>query len=312
MKKKWGALALAGMLVLAGCSNKENSEPIAKVNGVAITDAEYESQLDMYANMLAVQYNMPQTIQNLLIQDVLIRQDMEKNKVEVSKERYAEDLTAEKTKMGGEEAYQKMLKSYRISDDVYKKSLENETRFRVHREWFNTQNTVSQEEIDKYYETNKNSLTKYDIDQIVVLTQDEANKVKERLDKGEDFATVAKEVSIDQETHEKGGKLGSVLASAMVSKYGEGFNDAVLVLEKGATSGPIQSPIGFHIVRLNDKSETVDQLKTDITDALNQTKYTEYLTKLRNDAKIELPGQEEPQATIYEQSTESSESTKTE
>lgn len=302
MKKKMGLLALVGLLVLAGCGQED---AIAEVNGVKISQAKFDEQLDMYGGMLAVQYGMPETIQNLLIQDVLIEQDLKKNDVEVSNDRYEQDFQAEVSKMGGEDAYQKMLQTYRITDAIYRDTLKSETRYRVHKEWFDAQNPPSQEEIDAYFNNNKQSLMKLDFDQILVATEEEANAVKERLDNGEDFATVAAEVSTDAATKDKGGSLGSVLASTVLSNYGEPFVNAVLALEPGTTSGPISSPYGFHVVHLNSKSDTAETLKDDIVAALNQSKYTDYLTSLRDAATITLKeDSSEPEATIYETSGE--------
>ncbi len=70
---------------------------------------------------------------------------------------------------------------------------------------------------------------------------------KSLLDKGEDFAKVAKDVS-DDGSAEKGGDLGWFARGAMVPE----FEDAVFAMGKGETSGIIETQFGYHIIRVDD------------------------------------------------------------
>ena len=66
---------------------------------------------------------------------------------------------------------------------------------------------------------------------ILVKTEDEAKKVKDRLDKGEDFAKVAKEVSTDPGSKDKGGDLGTV--PYVNSGFDATFMAAAIALKEG-------------------------------------------------------------------------------
>jgi parvulin-like peptidyl-prolyl isomerase len=69
--------------------------------------------------------------------------------------------------------------------------------------------------------------------QVIVLgSEADANKVKARLDKGEDFAAVAKEVSLDTQTGPSGGELGWLPAGVIP------YDDVVFQLAVGQVSAP--------------------------------------------------------------------------
>ncbi len=71
--------------------------------------------------------------------------------------------------------------------------------------------------------------------------------VQARLNAGEDFAKLAKEVSQDS-TADKGGDLGWFKQGAMVSAV----DKAVFAMNKGDISDIIETPFGYHIIQLND------------------------------------------------------------
>jgi parvulin-like peptidyl-prolyl isomerase len=79
---------------------------------------------------------------------------------------------------------------------------------------------------------------------ILVKTQTEANAVKARLDKGEKFGEVAKQVSLCP-SGKKGGDLGTFTRGKMVKE----FEKAAFALEKGQVSGPVKTQYGYHIIK---------------------------------------------------------------
>ena len=116
---------------------------------------------------------------------------------------------------------------------------------------------VTDKQIEDYYKANQDKFTeqtdKMHLAHILVKTKDEAEKVKARLDKGEDFAKVAKEVSEDTNTKSKGGDLGTI--SYDDSQYDAQFMAGAKALKKGAISGPVKSSFGYHIIKCIDKQE---------------------------------------------------------
>jgi peptidyl-prolyl cis-trans isomerase C len=121
---------------------------------------------------------------------------------------------------------------------------------------------------------------------ILVGTEAEAKEVAERLKKGEDFATVAKEKSKD--ANSEGGDLGFFTRGTMLKP----FEDAAFALEVGQISEPVQTQFGWHIIKVEEKRDqplpTFDQVKEAIIAQLVQQKAQEVVTGLRDGAKIEV------------------------
>ena len=84
---------------------------------------------------------------------------------------------------------------------------------------------------------------------ILVETEDEAKQVVERLQAGEDFAALAKELSQDTSNNEEGGDLGWFPRGQMVTE----FEEAAFVLQPGETSAPVQTSYGYHIINMIER-----------------------------------------------------------
>lgn len=82
------------------------------------------------------------------------------------------------------------------------------------------------------------------------LSDDEAKaqleEVKKRLDSGEDFAKLAKEVSQDPGSAASGGDLGY----AGQGVYDPAFEQALYALKDGEVSAPVRSEFGWHLIKL--------------------------------------------------------------
>ena len=79
---------------------------------------------------------------------------------------------------------------------------------------------------------------------ILVKTETEAKNIKARLDKGEKFGAIAKNVSLCPSA-KNGGDLGTFTRGKMVKE----FEKAAFALEKGQTSGPVKTQFGYHIIK---------------------------------------------------------------
>jgi foldase protein PrsA len=81
---------------------------------------------------------------------------------------------------------------------------------------------------------------------ILVKKQSEAIAILERLKKGESFANLAKDLSIDKGSAKKGGDLGLFSRGMMVKP----FEEAAFKLKKGeVTVEPVKTEFGYHIIR---------------------------------------------------------------
>jgi peptidyl-prolyl cis-trans isomerase C len=84
---------------------------------------------------------------------------------------------------------------------------------------------------------------------ILVATEDEAKAALKRIMAGDEFATVAKEMSKDPGS--EGGDLGWFTKDRMVPE----FSAAAFKLEVGQVSDPVKSPFGWHIIEVMDKRQ---------------------------------------------------------
>jgi peptidyl-prolyl cis-trans isomerase C len=127
---------------------------------------------------------------------------------------------------------------------------------------------------------------------ILVATEDEAKTVWKRLKGGEEFATLAKELSKD--TGSEGGDLGWFTKDRMVPE----FADAAFKLEVGQVSDPVKSPFGWHIIEILDKRQKTfppfDQVKDQVTRYVVQKAQAALVADLRKTAKIERTEPPEP------------------
>lgn len=85
---------------------------------------------------------------------------------------------------------------------------------------------------------------------ILVETEEKAAELKTELDEGADFAELARAHSTGP-SGPNGGDLGWFGKGMMVPE----FEAAVLALEPGGISGPVQTQFGWHLVKLNEVRE---------------------------------------------------------
>ncbi len=113
--------------------------------------------------------------------------------------------------------------------------------------------TVSDEELRKEYEQDPSAWVlpeKYSLQQIVCKTEEEAKEARKLVRKGEDFSTVAKELSIAPEK-DRGGHLGWVQADELPDPFGDWLKQ----LRVGRVSKVFESAYGYHILLLSEKSK---------------------------------------------------------
>jgi len=121
---------------------------------------------------------------------------------------------------------------------------------------------------------------------ILVETEDEAKAIKAELDKGADFAELAKKKSKDPGASD-GGDLGFFTKEQMVPE----FSAVAFTLEPGKISDPVKSQFGWHIIKVeekrNRKAPDFEQVKGQIETYVTRKAQADYVAKLREAAKVE-------------------------
>lgn len=86
---------------------------------------------------------------------------------------------------------------------------------------------------------------------ILVATQQAADEARTRIEAGEDFGDVAREVSTDSGTAPNGGDLGWFTHQEMVPA----FADAAFSLSVGDVSQPVASEFGWHLIKVFERAD---------------------------------------------------------
>lgn len=122
---------------------------------------------------------------------------------------------------------------------------------------------------------------------ILVKTEEDAFEVIERLNRGSEFADLAKEMSTGP-SGPQGGDLGYSPKGRMVPE----FEKAALALKKGEVSEPVKTQFGWHVIKLEDKRMSkppaFDEVKDSMKSGMVRQKAIEVITGLREDAKIDI------------------------
>lgn len=134
--------------------------------------------------------------------------------------------------------------------------------------------SVSEDEILEYYENNKDEKYKTGAGatmyHILVDTEEEALKVKERIKAGEKYEDIAAELNKDA-TSQTGGSLGFVEYDN--TSYDADFLEGAKNLSEGEISDPVKTQFGYHIIKVEGiKSEPeyddIESVRVDIEETL--------------------------------------------
>lgn len=153
-----------------------------------------------------------------------------------------------------------------------------------------TRSPVTDAHIQSEYDKQKAAAAgrkEYRARHILVEKEDEAKSLIDQLKKGAKFEELAKK-SKDTGSAANGGELDWAGPDAYVKP----FSDAMVALEKGKmTETPVQSPFGWHVIRLDDVRETqfpaLAQVRTQIQESLQQQRVQTFIQELEKKAKVQ-------------------------
>jgi peptidyl-prolyl cis-trans isomerase C len=122
---------------------------------------------------------------------------------------------------------------------------------------------------------------------ILVESEDEAKKIAARVKGGEDFAKIAGEVSKDPGSGKEGGDLGYFTKERMVPE----FAAAAFAMKAGDVSDPVKSQFGWHVIKVEDKRSKplpeFSEVRGEIENYLERKAQQDMILALRAKAKIE-------------------------
>ncbi len=139
----------------------------------------------------------------------------------------------------------------------------------------------TQEEIDAFFEEASLMVCG---SHILVATEAEAQDVEDRLAAGEDFATVAQEVSTDGSA-DSGGDLGCADPAQYVPEFAEAMQSA----EVGVPTEPVETEFGFHVILLReDELPTEEQAIASLKDQAAQLASQTWFLDTAGAAEVEV------------------------
>ena len=231
------------------------------------------------------------TVLNQMIESKLFEQEANRRGITVSKEELDASIEQVRNKYNmNEDQMEEVLKKQNLTPESFReqwrvqtlgnKLLESQLKNKI---------VVTNDEIEEYYKENYGTIeysgnysgvtekTEEEVEIAHILispdtpnAQDRAVEVAELAKSGNDFAILAREYSDDNFTADKGGNLGSFKKGDLI----EPLEIAVERTPEGKVSGPVQSPAGYHIIKVlnrtkpsSDEKEEVSENETYISDS---------------------------------------------
>lgn len=340
-KLKIAVFAFLAVFIFTGCSIKKNDNDLIKINNTVITKNEFNKAYEsvtsnnMFSQMGIDLKKDPDNIFALMMREkviseliikALLNEEMDKNKISVTKEELENGEKELIGKFGSKEQFIQILKSNGVSYDKFKKDLEDEIKLKKYVDSI-AMVSVGESEAKKYYNENLDKfkypkrvrashiLIAANPEQIKAklkeenkdLSEEELNKktdemMNERHQKAKSlqsqvknapstFSKVAKENSQDPASAVRGGDLGFFAKDEMV----EAFSNKAFAMAPNTISEVIQTPYGYHIIMVTDRNEagtlSFEQSKKDIINYLESLDKVDILKNkiesLRQEAKIE-------------------------
>lgn len=189
--------------------------------------------------------------------------------VAVTDEEIEQELKRSMTGYGSEEQYYTQMQS---ELGLSRQEVREEAVYRLTLQAVATAGiTITDAEIDNYLAENSERFTprkEMQLSIIKVATYSEAERVMDRLEQGEDFATLAKELSIDEESRGRGGSIGTVEEEDPF--WPEDLLKTAAQLDEGDIAGPLQTGDDYAIIRLEKMIDPKSQDQTEIREQVRR------------------------------------------
>lgn len=271
------ATVLSLLFLLGACSTLTSGE-----EPELLVKTEYGniSKEDLF-NEVANSERGKELVQKLVYMQIL------KGKYEVSDKEVNQRLGEIKEQVGDKEAFTMFLQKQGFKD-------EEELKEHIEQSLYFFKATtegveVSDKQIKDYYEQHKDQYTELRTSHILVDNESTAKEIEKELEKGADFAELAKKQSTDQLSAAQGGDLGYL--SGRSQEMDPTFLAASLKLKKGEVSEPVKTVYGYHIIKVTEIKETpLTEVKDQIKQALMSKEakpIQEILNKLNKEIEIE-------------------------
>lgn len=292
---------------MVACSNKS----VAKVNDVDVSKEEYKRTEEfLYATGYVEKdeknsNEINNDILSFIIDNEVAYQDAQKENIKVKDSDVNEKVEQLKETLANNTSYKEKLESAGITEDFLKEQVKKDLTVAKYKENFIKDIKVTDKEMEAYYNNNEDQFNVEEVkaSQILISTLDEDNKevskeqkeklkekaqsILDKVNNNEDFASLAKKYSDDKNSGKDGGDLGYF---AKNEKNIE-FTKEVFKLDTNQVSKLIETPYGYHIVKVTDKTtvtKSLEDSKDDIKTKILNEKYTKHIDSLYKKGKITI------------------------
>lgn len=319
---------------IAGCKRQPGPDVVATVNGHAIVrsdlDRMYQTQLGQNPGQTP-SAEQADSLRLNIVRELIDEEIVEQRAAKMNLTPSPEDVDAKVNEMrvaaGTDDQFNQQLKaSGRTLDDVKHDLRRSMTIDKLMNKEINSKVTVSDADVAAYYNQNKAEFNlaepQYHLAVIRVTSipsqqagnlqgskatndadaKKKIDALKNRLDSGEDFGTIAMNFSEDPSTSSSGGDMGFVPETQL--KTDPSVGAAILKLKAGQTTdvfplldGETKKPVGYSIYKLIEREPAGQRQISDpavqqhIRDLLrngrSQLLKNAYLEMLRDQAKVE-------------------------
>lgn len=303
--KRLFALVLALMLAftLTACNKGDDTSDkvLVKVGDGSITEGQLDQYTYLYAllqgvDLSTVDEDTLTTVKNMILEDYISLKVMEiyyQDDTTVLPEDFETQQAQFVEMLKGDENSANYLKEHNINDEFLNEFFKSQYYSSAFFEALTPDvPKVTDEEVQAYYEAHPDE---FQLDQvtakhILVKEKEKAESLLAQLKDGADFATLAKENSIDTQSAEQGGDLGTFGRNEMVPE----FEEAAFALEPGELSDVVQTDFGYHIILVTDKYQGTQSfedanatIRSNLENQAMTEVYTEKITKLRDEYGVE-------------------------
>ena len=316
------AFSITGCKMIEKTPEAIQKTVLAKVGDEKITMADVNSELQADIDYLIETYGedyenniddslkeqlkkaRKQVLEQLVNDEVLITKGTELGYIP-SDEELSTAIEEEKAKFteayGGEEGLKEALEYYGMSDEKFDSFIENLVKTDKVKEAMIKDVTVSDEEIEQYYNDN---IDKYTVKaganakHILFETEEEAQDAKNKIDSGE---TTFEDLYSQYEANKSSGTKPLSEDLGYVENEQEGYDTDFLAgfktLKEGEVSAPVKSSFGYHIIKVEgvqteDKVTPLDDVKDSIKSTLLSEKqeevYNSTLEEWKKDLNVKL------------------------
>lgn len=128
---------------------------------------------------------------------------------------------------------------------------------------------VTDAEIQRYYDENRERFTlpeRRDVLVVLTKTRTESEAARARIEGGERWASVAKDLSIDPSTRSRGGRLRNVAEGQQERR----LDRALFAADRGELGGPVETRFGFYVFKVTRVRPAARQTLARARDTIRQ------------------------------------------